>query len=78
MTSAALRRMWSEELDLPAISDEDDFFALGGHSLVMAKIQGRIEREMGVLVPMEELYRQPTIKAISEYIERVRPLIQSA
>ena len=72
MSNTAIRRMWSEELDLGNISDDDDFFSLGGHSLAMAKIQGRIEREIGVVVPMEVLFRQSTIKAISAYIERAQ------
>jgi acyl carrier protein len=70
--NVAIRRMWSEELDVADISDEDDFFSLGGDSLVMVKIQARIEREMGVAVPMEELFRQSTVKAISAYIARAR------
>ena len=72
MSNLAIRRMWSEELDLSDISDDDDFFSLGGHSLAMAKIQGRIEREMGLVVPMEVLFRQSTIKAISAYIDGAR------
>jgi acyl carrier protein len=72
MSKTVIRRMWSEELDLDEISDEDDFFAIGGHSLVMAKIQARIEREMGIVVPMEELFRQSSIRSISEYIDRAR------
>ena len=72
MSNVAIRRMWSEELHLADISDEDDFFVLGGHSLVMVKIQARIQRELGLVIPMEELFQHSTLKAISEHIERAQ------
>lgn len=62
-------RIWAEALNLSDIAEDDDFFALGGHSLIMAKIQVAITRELGVEIPMDELFRHSTVKGISSHIE---------
>jgi acyl carrier protein len=63
-----MRYIWERELDLKGFSDDDDFFLLGGHSLIMQKIQVRIMDEMGIEVPMDELFRRPTLAQISEHV----------
>lgn len=64
-----ISKIWEDALKLDDISDDDDFFALGGHSLIMAEIQEAITREIGVEVPMDELFRHSTIKSISAHLE---------
>lgn len=69
MISQKIHAIWSRELKLDEFSDADDFFSLGGHSLVMTRIQRAIHEELGVAVPMRQLFRKSTVKEISEYIE---------
>jgi acyl carrier protein len=64
-----IHQIWSRELDLAKFSDDDDFFDLGGHSLIMAKIQDGISDELGVEIPMDELFRESTVNRISTRIE---------
>jgi acyl carrier protein len=61
--------IWSRELKLSEFSDDDDFFALGGHSLIMAHIQTAIAKEFDVEVPMDELFRRSTVASISSHLE---------
>jgi acyl carrier protein len=61
--------IWSRELDLADFSDDEDFFALGGHSLIMVQIQEAITKEFGVEVPMDELFRKSTVTGISAHLE---------
>jgi acyl carrier protein len=63
-----IHRIWSRELNLAEFSDDDDFFDLGGHSLIMHKIQESIAEELGVELPMDELFRHPTVNQISTRI----------
>jgi acyl carrier protein len=70
VVSDQIRAIWSRELALDSFSDDDDFFALGGHSLVMARIQTAIVAELGVEVPMDELFRQSTVAKISDHLQR--------
>jgi acyl carrier protein len=63
-----IREIWSRELKLTDFSDDDDFFALGGYSPIMARIQLAIASEIGVEVPMDELFRRSTVESISSYL----------
>ncbi|MFD7668586.1 phosphopantetheine-binding protein [Streptomyces sp. NPDC059788] len=69
MTEQKISKIWKDALKLDDISDDDDFFALGGHSLIMAEIQAGITKELGVEVPMDELFRYSTIKGITAHLE---------
>ncbi|MEU0337005.1 phosphopantetheine-binding protein [Streptomyces sp. NPDC006193] len=68
MIQQKIGKIWEDALKLDGISPDDDFFALGGHSLVMAEIQAAITRELGIEVPMDELFRHSTIKSISAHL----------
>jgi acyl carrier protein len=61
--------IWSAKLDLAEFSDDDDFFALGGHSLIMARIQAEYAAEFGIEVAMDELFRNATVRTITRYLE---------
>jgi acyl carrier protein len=69
MVKHVMRKIWADELDLQEFSDDDDFFSLGGHSLIMTKIQLRIRREVGLAIPMDDLFRHATINGISDHAE---------
>jgi acyl carrier protein len=42
------------------VGPEDDFFALGGHSLLLLRLGAEIERRHGVEIEMDELLARPT------------------
>ncbi|MEU0656697.1 acyl carrier protein [Streptomyces albogriseolus] len=69
MTAESVRAIWCREFRRDDISVDDDFFALGGQSLVMVRIQGAYIEELGVEVPMDQMFLHPTVAAISAYIE---------
>ncbi|MEU9394153.1 phosphopantetheine-binding protein [Streptomyces sp. NPDC048324] len=69
MIADSVRAIWCRELQRDDISVDDNFFALGGQSLIMAKIQGEFIEELGVEVPMDQLFLNPTVASISAYIE---------
>lgn len=72
MITEQVHRIWAQELNLDAFSDEDDFFALGGHSLLMVRLQAILLDEFDVEVPMHELFERPTVTSISAYLEEQR------
>lgn len=74
MITQKVHEIWSRELDLADFSDDDDFFDLGGHSLIMAKIQTAITEELGVEVAMDELFRESTVNRISAKIGASQPV----
>jgi amino acid adenylation domain-containing protein len=57
-----LQRLWSEVLHRPEVGPEDDFFLLGGDSLLAMRLLGRMEEEFGMPVPLATLFQSPVLK----------------
>jgi amino acid adenylation domain-containing protein/non-ribosomal peptide synthase protein (TIGR01720 family) len=68
-TEERLAAIWADTFQLEFIGIDDSFFDLGGHSLLAAKVVGRIRASLNVAVPIPLLFRQPTIRQISEFID---------
>ncbi|HEX3462698.1 MAG TPA: amino acid adenylation domain-containing protein [Candidatus Elarobacter sp.] len=64
-----LLTIWQDALGRDDIAIDDDFFALGGHSLLSARMFTRIEAELGVRLPLQTLFARPTIAAIANALE---------
>ncbi|MEY9928575.1 D-alanine--poly(phosphoribitol) ligase subunit 1 [Catenulispora sp. GP43] len=69
MIADGVQAIWCRELDRDDISTEDDFFVLGGQSVIMAKIQRALVEELGAEVPTDQMFLNPTVASISAYIE---------
>ncbi|MCS4475417.1 condensation domain-containing protein, partial [Clostridium botulinum] len=62
-------KIWSEILGIEKIGINDNFFDLGGHSLKATILISKIHKELNREVPLKELFKSPTIKELSKYIE---------
>jgi len=67
---AVIAGIWSELLQVEPIGADDDFFALGGHSLLVAQALARLRQALGVEVPLAEIFRRPTPATLALWIER--------
>jgi amino acid adenylation domain-containing protein len=61
-----LAAIWADLLGRNHIGREDNFFDLGGHSLLVAALQQRIANSFGRRIPIIELFQNPTIRQQSE------------
>ncbi|NIM17931.1 MAG: amino acid adenylation domain-containing protein, partial [Candidatus Aminicenantes bacterium] len=62
--------IWQEILGVNiSIGINDNFFELGGHSLKATVITSRIYKEFGIKIPLVEIFRFPTIRGLSGYME---------
>jgi amino acid adenylation domain-containing protein len=59
-----LAALWEELLQLVPIGVQDDFFGLGGNSLLAAVLFDRIERRFGISMPLATLFQAPTIRTL--------------
>ncbi|MFE1599076.1 amino acid adenylation domain-containing protein [Methylobacterium sp. ID0610] len=64
----ALAAIWREVLDIPAIGRDDNFFALGGHSLTAAQVAMRASQRLGTSVPIRTLFEAQTLRGLAQAI----------
>jgi acyl carrier protein len=60
-----LSRLWGDVLGVPNIDRDDDFFDLGGHSLMAVDLKARIRAALGVAHFPLDLLATPTIATMS-------------
>jgi len=67
-TQEILVGIWSDILGLEQVGIEDNFFDLGGHSLLVIQVALRSRQAFGVDIPLQALFESPTISSFSELI----------
>jgi len=72
-TEATLVATWTELLDVSPISVTDNFFDLGGDSLLVARFLGRIEQSFGKQLSMSTLFQAPTIQQFAVILDNQVP-----
>jgi amino acid adenylation domain-containing protein len=65
MVEFQLVKLWEELLPVRPIGVRDNFFALGGHSLVAVRLVSRIEQELGKKIPIRALFQGATIEYLA-------------
>jgi acyl transferase domain-containing protein/thioesterase domain-containing protein/acyl carrier protein len=69
---AELVELWEELLGVDRVGVEDDFFGLGGHSLIAVRLFVQIKLRLGVDRPISVLYDAPTIASLAEIVREER------
>lgn len=64
----SLTKIWQEALGKKSIDSNENFFDLGGHSLLGLQIFNRIEKELGTALPLNTLFAAPTIRELAQLI----------
>lgn len=65
-----LAAVWQELLEAKVIGRHDDFFALGGHSLLVVRMTARLRATLGIEVPVNIIFQHPTLMGLAEQITR--------
>ncbi|MCH0538341.1 amino acid adenylation domain-containing protein [Streptomyces sp. MUM 203J] len=68
-----LAAIWREVLGRERIGALDDFFALGGHSLLLGQVLVRVRRSLGAELALRDLFQHPTVAALAALIQRSGP-----
>lgn len=63
---ALIASIWEELLGIKGIGVHDNFFALGGQSLLATRVMTRINETTGVELPVEIIFNQPTIAGVAQ------------
>lgn len=71
-TERVVARAWARVLELEFVGLDEDFFALGGDSLLAQRILIEVERELGITIPIRIAFANPTVGQLSEHIDRAK------
>ncbi|MBZ5520986.1 MAG: amino acid adenylation domain-containing protein [Acidobacteriia bacterium] len=71
--SSAMEEMiatiWQEVLPGTKPGIHDNFFDLGGQSLLVARVHSRLQKNLNMRLPMVKLFEHPTIASLAQYLE---------
>ena len=68
-TEQVISNIWQEILQIESIGIDDNFFDLGGNSLLVGQISRRIEETFQREVSMTDIFEYPTISGLAAYLE---------
>ncbi|WP_296265943.1 non-ribosomal peptide synthetase [Pseudomonas sp. UBA6562] len=63
-----LALIWAELLEVPQVGVNDDFFALGGHSLQVVRLLSRIRSEFGLELKIRDFHGLRTLGELAEHL----------
>ena len=66
----AIAEEWRYVLDIDRVGVEDDFFDLGGTSLLAAELIMRLRAKLGIHVPITRIFQHANIRALTESFNR--------
>lgn len=78
---ALLASLWAEVLGLENVGVDDDFFALGGHSLAAVKLANRLQNALAAPVTVNAVFAAPTVARFGKLVRqdlKLPPLVDLA
>jgi amino acid adenylation domain-containing protein len=73
---AALAEIWGQVLHVERVHRHDNFFDLGGHSLMATQVISRIRQGLQVELPLKDLFESPTIAGLAGLVAGQQALAQ--
>jgi acyl carrier protein len=64
--------IWREALGIDRVGIHDNFFNLGGHSLLMIRVHNRLSETFGEELSILNLFEYPTVDALAKFLTRTQ------
>jgi amino acid adenylation domain-containing protein len=68
-----IANIWREVLHTQCVGPSDNFFDLGGHSLLLNRVRLGVEKLVGYQIPLLEFFRYPTVRTLAAYLQASEP-----
>ena len=68
-SARALAAIWREVLSCSTVSSDDDFFMLGGHSLIAVRLLARIRDTFGVDLSIRSIFDHPVLGELAALLD---------
>ncbi|MDX2680508.1 condensation domain-containing protein [Streptomyces sp. NY05-11A] len=65
--------LWAETMELPEVGPDDDFFTLGGHSMLGARLVANLQESLGIELSLRLLFENPTPALLAEELRHRYP-----
>ncbi|RYZ42991.1 MAG: non-ribosomal peptide synthetase, partial [Myxococcaceae bacterium] len=69
---------WAELLKVERVGLTDNFFDLGGHSLIGTQVVSRLRELFGVELPLQQIFDAPTVELLAARVEGIRARSEGA
>ncbi|HEX8190489.1 MAG TPA: amino acid adenylation domain-containing protein, partial [Pyrinomonadaceae bacterium] len=66
----AIASVWGEALRAEHFGVHDNFFDLGGHSLILLQVQSKLRQVFGREISIVEMFEHPTVRALADHLGR--------
>ncbi|EMI17022.1 non-ribosomal peptide synthetase [Rhodopirellula maiorica SM1] len=66
-----LVELWQEVLNVPEIGIHDDFFLLGGSSLLVTQVVARLTSDMDIDLPVRDFFANPTVASSARHLREL-------
>jgi acyl transferase domain-containing protein/acyl carrier protein len=76
-TQGAVAAIWADLLGIDKVGIEDEFFELGGNSLLMMQLSVRLRAEFAVVLPIKSLFDTTNVAALADRIDSVLVVTES-
>jgi acyl carrier protein len=64
--------VWQQVLGIQGVGIHDNFFDLGGHSLLVTQVIGRLRDTFQIDLPLSKLFDYPTVAGLAEVVGNIQ------
>jgi hypothetical protein len=69
-----IAEIWAEVLGCQKVGVEDNFFDLGGHSILLVRLQGILKDSIAPHLEIVDLFRYPTVRSLAKVLRQLEAI----
>eukprot|EP00362_Geleiidae_sp_MMETSP1317_P001725 CAMPEP_0201286064 /NCGR_PEP_ID=MMETSP1317-20130820/114215_1 /ASSEMBLY_ACC=CAM_ASM_000770 /TAXON_ID=187299 /ORGANISM="Undescribed Undescribed, Strain Undescribed" /LENGTH=1042 /DNA_ID=CAMNT_0047612527 /DNA_START=351 /DNA_END=3479 /DNA_ORIENTATION=+ len=67
-TQKSIAKIWAEVLKIEKVGVQDNFFEIGGDSLLLVHVHSKLQKKLEMEFPIADLFQYPTIHSLSQHL----------